>query len=67
LCEIAFSSGDYFESKVQATYNLLFGRAKRKIYITVIRVSKRCMERVTVVERFIIVSVMIVENSIFIW
>ena len=66
MWKIAFSSGDYFESKVQATYNLLFGSAKRKIYITAIRVSKRCMERVTVVERFIIVTTMIMQNSIFI-
>ena len=53
MCKISFSSDDYFKSKVQATYSVLIGKAKSKIYITAIRVIKRDMVRVTVVERFI--------------
>jgi len=36
----AVLSGEYFESKVQATYNVLFGGAKRKICITAIRSTR---------------------------
>ena len=63
-----FSLCDSFESKVelQATYNVLFGGAKRKMCIMAIRASKKGMVRVTVVEKFIIVTTMIVQNSIFI-
>ena len=56
----------YFQSKVQATYNVLSGEAKSKICITAIRASKICIVRVTVVERFIIVTLITVQNIIFI-
>ena len=53
--------------RIEGSGNLQSPLRECQIYITAIRVSKRCMERVTMVERFIIVTTMIMQNSIFIW